>query len=336
MAVTSVDKRWLEVNDRLCEILGYSRHELHHETWVELTHPDDMEPNLQFFAQLLAGEIGHFTLDKRLIKKDRSIAYTTIHIRAFCKDDGSIDHVVALIEDITARKQAEEALRRSEERLRLAQQVARVGTFEWNVQTGLNTWTPELEALHGLSPGSFPKTEPAWENLIYPDDRAEALRRREQTLETGQPVEGEWRVLWPDGSVHRLAGRWQAFKDESGKPVRLIGVNIDISERKRAEKELRLSEDKYRTLVETSPDAVMMLDLEGHITLASQRAVEMHGAEHAEELFAKNPLEFFAPKDQEKFHTDLRRTLKEGVARDVEYTFLRKDGSRLTGRDRPL
>ena len=147
------------------------------------------------------------------------------------------------------RKQAEEALQRSEERLRLAQQVARVGTFESNIRTGLDTWTPELEALYGLSPGGFPKTESAWENLVYPDDRAAAIRRREQTLETGQPVEGEWRVVWPDGSVHWLAGRWQAFKDEAGKPLRLIGVNIDITERKRAEEALRASTERYELAV---------------------------------------------------------------------------------------
>ena len=113
-----------------------------------------------------------------------------------------------------------------------------MGTFEWNVQTGLNTWTPELEALYGLAPGSFPGTEAAWENLVYCDDRAEAVRCRSKTLETGEPVEGEWRVVWPDGSVHWLAGRWQAFNDESGRPLRLVGVNIDITERKRAEEAL--------------------------------------------------------------------------------------------------
>jgi PAS domain S-box-containing protein len=249
MAVTSIDKRWVEVNDRLCEIVGYSREELHQKSWAELTHPDDLELNLQLFNRLLAGEIEHFTFDKRYIKKDGSIVRTTIHTRAFRKDDGTIDHIVLLVEDITARKQAEEALRRSEERLRLAQQVARVGTFELNIQTGLDTWTPELEALYGLTPGDFPKTEPAWENLLYADDRVEAIRRREQTLATGEPVEGEWRVVWPDGSVHWLAGRWQAFKDESGKPLRLVGVNIDITERKRAEEALRASTERYELAV---------------------------------------------------------------------------------------
>ena len=118
MAVTSVDKRWLEVNDRLCEILGYSREELVQTSWVALTHPDDIEPNLRLFNTLLAGKIQHFTLNKRYMKKDGSIVHSTIHTRAFRNDEGAVDHIVTLIEDITARKQAEGALRREHKTLR--------------------------------------------------------------------------------------------------------------------------------------------------------------------------------------------------------------------------
>ncbi len=105
----------------------------------------------------------------------------------------------------------------------------------------------------------------------------------------------------------------------------------EVEARKQAEEALRESEEKYRTLVETSPDAVLMTDLEGHITFASPRAVELYAAERVEELLGRNPLDFFAPEDQQKFLANLRRTLDEGVTRDVEYTFLKKDGSRLSG-----
>ncbi|MGO9114076.1 MAG: PAS domain S-box protein [Thermoguttaceae bacterium] len=117
MAVTSVDKRWLEVNDRLCDILGYSREELLQKTWTELTFPDDIEPNLRLFNPLLAGEIEHFTLNKRYLKRGGSIVHTTIHTRAFHKEDRTIDHIVTLVEDITARTQAEEALERERQSL---------------------------------------------------------------------------------------------------------------------------------------------------------------------------------------------------------------------------
>jgi PAS domain S-box-containing protein len=131
----------------------------------------------------------------------------------------------------------------SEERLRLAQQAARIGSFEWNIQTGVNIWTPELEAMHGLAAGGFPGTQPGWENLIHPDDRADAAARVQQALETDAPIEGEWRVIWPDKSVHWLFGRFKVFRDESDRPLILTGVNMDVTERKRLEREILEASD---------------------------------------------------------------------------------------------
>ncbi len=142
------------------------------------------------------------------------------------------------------RVRAENVLRDSEERLRLATEAAKIGAFDLNVQTGVNTWTPELEAMYGLAPGQFDKTQSAWEQLLHPDDRAAAIAKVEETLATGKAVEPEWRVVWPDGSIHWILGRFQCFKDASGKPLRLTGVNIDITARRQAE-------ENYRKLAET-------------------------------------------------------------------------------------
>ncbi len=187
---------------------------------------------------------------------------------------------IAILEtnrDITERKQVEAALNASEQRLRLAQQIACIGTFEWNIQTGVNTWTPELETLYGLPPGGFSGTQSAWENLVHPDDRARAVQLVERAFETGMPAEGEWRVAWPDGSLHWLAGRWQVFRDAAGQPLRMTGVNIDITARKQAEAALRESERQFRALADSIPNLAWWANSDGYITWYNQRWYEYTG-----------------------------------------------------------
>ncbi|UTB32349.1 MAG: PAS domain S-box protein [Methanobacterium sp. ERen5] len=131
--------------------------------------------------------------------------------------------------DITKRKKVEEQLKESYERFNLAQKVSNIGTFEWNIQTGVNIWTPELEAMYGLKEGEFSGTQEAWEELIHPDDMQKAINGVDIALKTGEPTESEFRVKWADGSVHWLMGRWQVIRGDDGELLKLIGINVDIT-----------------------------------------------------------------------------------------------------------
>jgi PAS domain S-box-containing protein len=109
MAITSLEKGWIHVNDKLCEILGYPKDELIKLNWAEITYPDDLEADVTEFNRVLAGEIDGYSMEKRFIRKDGEIIITSISAKCLRKEDGSIDHFVALIHDITNRKQAEES-----------------------------------------------------------------------------------------------------------------------------------------------------------------------------------------------------------------------------------
>ncbi len=227
---------WNKSAERL---FGYSAPEAVGKTVAELLIPDDRqdeEPNI--LARLRRGErVDHFETVRR--RKDGSLLDISLTISPVKDSAGRVIGASKIARDITPRKRAEDALRDSEERLRLAQQAAKIGVFEWDIQSGQNTWTRELEELYGLLPGTFGKTQSAWEDLVHPADRADALARVEQAFQTGTPVEAEWRVIWPDGSVHWLAGRFQVYRDAAGQPLRLSGVNFEITERKSIEHELR-------------------------------------------------------------------------------------------------
>jgi PAS domain S-box-containing protein len=207
----------------------------------------------------------------RLLRPDGSVVWLEKNARGFFDEQGKLLRVIGMVANITERKQAEEALRASEERLRLAQQIARIGTFDWNIRTGVNTWTPELEAMYGLPPGGFGETQTAFENLVHPNDRAGVIKLVDAAMRSGHPTKGEWRVVWADGSVHWIAGRWQVFMDASGEPSKMIGINIDITERKAAEEALHESEEQFRTLAEAIPQLCWMAHGDGHIFWYNQR-----------------------------------------------------------------
>jgi len=107
--------------------------------------------------------------------------------------------------------------------------------------------------------------------------------------------------------------------------------SAEISSKKHVEEALRESEETYKILLKTSPDAVIVTDLEGKITHASQRTLELHGSESIEDLIGRSAFEFIAPEDHEKAMKNLKKTLKQGFVRNVEYTLLRKDGTRFIG-----
>jgi PAS domain S-box-containing protein len=110
MAYTSLEKGWIMANGYLCEILGYPWEELRTKSWTDITYPDDLEPDVKQFERIIAGEIDGYAIDKRFIRKDGSIVYTIMAFRALREADGSFDHGFALVQDITDRKAAENAL----------------------------------------------------------------------------------------------------------------------------------------------------------------------------------------------------------------------------------
>jgi PAS domain S-box-containing protein len=139
------------------------------------------------------------------------------------------------------RKHAEEALREGEERLHLALQAGDMGTWEWDITTGQVRWSETLEAIHGISPGTFPGTYEAYCSDIHPEDFDRVTAAIATTLADGSDHRIIYRIVLPDGRVRWVEGRGRLFADETGRPVRMSGVCMDISERKLAEDQLKAS-----------------------------------------------------------------------------------------------
>jgi PAS domain S-box-containing protein len=202
--------------------------------------------------------------------------YRWVNINAvpiFRQNDTSPSEVYAVFEDITERKQAEEALRENEARLRLAQESASVGIWDWEVDTGSLDFTPELNKLYGLPPGTI-KTYQDWRNRVHPDDIGTVETRRDEAIAKHKPFDLEFRVLHSSGEYRWLVAKGGAVYDEAGTTARVLGVNIDITERKRVEELLRESEERFRTLANAIPQLCWMANADGWIFWYNQRWYE--------------------------------------------------------------
>jgi PAS domain S-box-containing protein len=154
---------------------------------------------------------------------------------------GLMTHAVDVTEQVQARRELEQRtaeLQQTTERLSLAAEAGHLGAWEWDVASGRVFWSPELERIHGLAPGSFPGTFEAYQSEIHPDDRERVLRTIEETVQERRRHVLEYRIVLPDGTIRWVEARGRSFFDARGEPHRLVGVCMDISERKEVETRL--------------------------------------------------------------------------------------------------
>jgi PAS domain S-box-containing protein len=280
---------------------------------LDVIHPGDRRRIDEAVQRALAvNSSGKFEEEFRVVWPDSSVHWIFSKGLAWFDGERASRHAVRLVgtvQDVTTRKQKEQDFRESEERLRLAQQVARIGTFEWNIQTGVNRWTPELEAMYGLPVGGFSGTQEAWERLVHPDDRPEAVRRVNKAMEQGS-FEGEWRVLWPDGTIRWLSGRGWVFRDESGNPQRLVGINIDVTEARRAAEEQRQLSEQRLLALEAANLGAWHYKLDTGDVYWDERCKEMFGMVKSLQVGYQDGIA--------RIHPDDRAANDEAVARAIE------------------
>ena len=237
IAITSPGKGWMQVNDRVCSMLGYSREELTGTTWQELTHPDDLAANLALFDRLLAGEIDSYSLDKRFIRKDGTILWTLVSASCVRGEDRGVRYVVSIFMDIDRRKEAEGALLESERWLRMSQDIARIGHYVYDLQQDRWTSSPALDAIFGID-ASFPRKAADWSWIIHPEDREEMRTYLGELLGSGTRFDREYRVVnQSTGATCWVHGLGELERAPGGEPVRLVGTIQDVTARRTAEAE---------------------------------------------------------------------------------------------------
>jgi PAS domain S-box-containing protein len=251
-------------------------------------------------------------LEQRVVERTRELAVANEKLRT----------------EIAERNQIEEALRESESRLRLALDAARMGCFDWDMVSGKIIWSSVHANLFGLDPNSFRGTYQEFDERVHPEDR-EALNamvaraRDERTF-----YSHEYRIIWPDGTVHWVAGQGQFFYDPTGKPVRMSGLVLDITERKWAEENLRKSEAQLAEAQQLAQLGSWSRELATNVVTWSDEIFRIFGMEpHKVSTTYQAFLEQVHPDDRTTVRAVIEDAFKYYRPFSCEYRITRLDGA---------
>jgi len=231
----------------------------------ELLAPDPAATPGFDLGAVLAGETWRGDLIVRRPRGDTFLA--TVSATPIRDDDGDVLGAVVVAEDMTEVRAAEVAAAAGEQRLRLAHEAAGLGSWHWDMPTGITVWDEQLEAIYGMPPGGFDGTFEAWEATVHPEDHDQAMAVVQEAIEARSSYVLRNRMFWPDGTLRWIEAHGKVTTDEQGNPTGTIGCVRDITDRVLLEQREKTAAARARLLQEVTAD------LFGALTLAEVEAV---------------------------------------------------------------
>jgi len=272
---TGPDRRFGYANPTYCALFGKSLQELTNSSYEPAIHPDDLSIVADATDRLF-----HPPYSCRYEARAMTVGgwrWIEWNARAEVDNQGTVVALIGSGRDITDRKQIEEKLSMSEFDLRQAQAVAHVGSWRWDIAHDEFVWSDEMCRIFGIAPHAFTgSVQDVIARAIHPDDRALIEESNRAIIEDHNPQPLEYRIVWPDGSVHTV---WvepgEMTLDDKGHVSSLTGVVLDITERKQAGEELASSLSLLKATMESTADGILVVDLDGRITLWNHKFSDM-------------------------------------------------------------
>jgi PAS domain S-box-containing protein len=281
IAQNSLDGKYIRINQKYCDIMGYSEAELLLMSFVDITHPEDLEKDNENTRLLFSGELQTFTIEKRYIRKDGEIVWANLAVSLVRDSLGEPQYVIGVVQDISDRKWSERQLQSESLRLQLALESSEMGTWESNLDTGI--WSARTEAIFGYEAGTFPGDREAFLKLVYLEDQERVFQALSHSFTTQSPYNIEYRINRNDGEMRWVAVNGKVVENEDGDGLRMVGVARDITDRKQAEIILR----QYQRMVEIAPDGIALVDRDYTYRLVNQTYLE-HNERTWEEMVGRS------------------------------------------------
>ncbi len=240
MALVSPEGRWIRVNRALCDLVGYAEEELLVTDFQTITHPEDLDKDLSHVQQMLRKEIDFYHMEKRYIRKNGEHVWILLSVSLVWDHNDKPRYFISQIQDIDARKKAEEALRISKERLELALQAGQLGTWDWDVPADEVHFDARWAEMIGYQVEELAPRASTWEQAIHPEDRSHVLAALEAHLQGNtETYEAEHRLRHKDGTWIWILTKGKVIERNShGEPRRVCGTHLDVTLQRHAQEEL--------------------------------------------------------------------------------------------------
>ncbi|MCA9953565.1 MAG: PAS domain S-box protein [Anaerolineales bacterium] len=316
MRYLAVSHRWLTDFD-IENVIGRS----HYDTFPEI--PDRWKA---VHERSMAGEVVKANEDK-FVRQDGRIQWLRWEVRPWYTGNNVVGGIVIFSEDITQRKNAEEAVKDLQEILSEAEAVAKIGSWRWDLATRKVTWSDQMYALFDMEPDDFDGDLNAIiTSRIHPDDVEAVNQSNLSVLERHEPVPLEYRIVLPDGTVRTVWAEGRLLHEESAKPTAMIGYVQDITDRKAAEQALRDSEERYHTSLDSMLEGCQIISFDWRYLYLNE-SVTKSSRRHKEDLLGRTMMEAFPGIENTELFTVLRRCMTERTSQIFENKFVYEDGS---------
>jgi PAS domain S-box-containing protein len=242
VALTDLNGRFLTTNHVFQAMVGYTEEELRAVSFADLAHEDYRQANWALVTELVEGKRRQFQIEEKYRRKDGSSIWVSNNVSLVPGTERVPRFIMALSEDITQRKRAEEKLRRSEADLLDAQRMSRTGSLKIDISSGTVTGSPQVFRIFGVMPGEDTSTPEFWLGRTHPDDQKRVRELFDRSITQKTDFDADYRIVLPDGAIKYLHSIGHPSLNESGNLVEFGGTIIDITERKQREEALRRSE----------------------------------------------------------------------------------------------
>ena len=228
-AFVSLEGRWLHVNAALRDLLGYDEQELSRLSFLDLTHPDDLDADLEQFQRVLANEISAYQLEKRYLCKSGEVVWALLTVSLVRDEQQRPQYFISQVLDITERKAAELERQALTDRLTLATEAGGISVWDWDVVADKLTCDERMYRLYGLAHPGLLRTVADFKSVTHPDDLERLDRDTKEALSGERNYDVQYRVVHPSGEVRHLRGAANIARAPDGAPLRLTGVTWDTT-----------------------------------------------------------------------------------------------------------